>query len=100
MPLLFGLMLQAIGSTPPETIDLTVPQPCAAPAPADGEILVCAGRDGRGPYRIQPAPPAGSDVAKAETQLANGVNASVETESHDVGGFPSKRAMVRLKIRF
>lgn len=93
-------MLQAVGSAPPQTIDLTIRQPCPAPSP--GEIVVCAGQDdGRSPYRIQPTPPpSGSAIPKAETQLADGVAAAVETESHDVGGFPSKRAMVRLKIKF
>ncbi len=94
-------MLQAISATPPETIDLLAPQPCVPPGPTDGEIVVCARRsDGQSPYRIDPTPPARSDLPKAEVQLADGINASAETESHDVGGFPSKRAMVRLKFKF
>ena len=33
-------------------------------------------------------------------QLDQGLSASAETESYDVGGFPSNRLMVRLKIKF
>ena len=100
MPVLVALMLQAISATPPERIDLTVPRLCA-PSPTDGEILVCAERSaGQGPYRIKPLPPASSGMPKAELQLVEGLTATAETESHDVGGFPSKRAMIRLKIKF
>ena len=102
MPLLIGLMLQAIASAPPERIDLTAPRPCAGQRSSDGEILVCARRgDGPGPYRIAPAPAARPDgLPKAEVKLAGGVVASAETESHDVGGFPSKRALLRFRVRF
>ena len=101
MPLLFGLMLQAIASTPPERVDLTVPQPCAADRSAEDEIIVCAERrDGLSPYRVKPAPAPQPEVPKAEVQLADGVSASAETEQVDVGGFPSNRMLVRFKIKF
>lgn len=101
MPLLLGLMLQAISSAPPERVDLTVTPPCAPWSSTDAEIVVCADRrGGPSPYRIEPAPPADSAVPKAEVKLANGVSAAAETETHDVGGFPSKRAMIRLRFKF
>ncbi|MBA3512585.1 hypothetical protein [Sphingomonas sp.] len=94
-------MLLAISSAPPEKIDLTVPQPCVATGSTNGEIVVCARRnDGQSPYRIEPTPSARSDIPKAEVQLGNGVVLSAETETHYISDFPSKRAMVRLKIKF
>jgi len=94
-------LAQAVTSAPPKKIDLTIPQPCRAQKPSDDEIVVCARRDGElSPYRIGQPPSRRSDVPKAELQLADGVAASAETESADVGGFPSNRVMVRLKIKF
>ena len=97
---LFALT-QVASAVSPERVDLTIPQPCA-PQKADGdEIVVCANPSGVSPYRInQPAPRPGTGVPKAEIQLANGASVGAETESVDVGGFPSNRAMLRLKLKF
>lgn len=101
MSLLIAAMAQAVASAPPEKIDLTIGRPCAANKPEGQEIVVCGRRDGElNPYRINK--PLGRDLGlpKAQLKLGGGVAASAETESADVGGFPSNRAMVRLKIKF
>lgn len=101
MSLLLIALAQAVTSTPPEKIDLTAPQPCETQKSKDDEIVVCARRnDGSSPYRINQPMPRKSEPAKAELQLADGVDAAAETENADVGGFPSNRVMVRLKIKF
>ena len=86
-------------AAPPERIDLTIPQPCRAESA--GEVVVCANRNGESPYRLkQPAEQAKKGLPKAEKQIAEGVSVAAETEAVDVGGFPSNRAMIRLKIKF
>lgn len=95
------VLAQAITSPPPEKIDLTLPQPCETQESKEDEIVVCARRsDGFSPYRINQPMTRQSEPAKAELQLADGVNAAAETENASVGGFPSNRLMVRLKIKF
>lgn len=100
--MLFPLALaQAVSASPPERVDLTVPQPCQAQQADAGEIVVCANRDGQSPYRIkQPERRPEPGAPKAQVKIAEGVNAAAETEPADVGGFPSNRAMVRIKIKF
>jgi hypothetical protein len=101
LPLLFLLMVQATHAAPREKIDLTVPAPCAAHRVANGEIVVCARRpDGPSPYRISQPPARQPEVPKAKVQISEGVSASAETEHADIGGFPSNRLMLRLKIKF
>lgn len=100
MPLLFAIMLQAATAGPPEKIDLTIRQQCQAPGPTGDEIVVCADRGGPGPYRIIQTPPRRPGLPKAETQIAHGVKLAGETEKVAVGGFPSERFMLRLKMKF
>ena len=101
LSLLLAAIAQAVTSVPPKKIDLTIRRSCEAQATSGDEIVVCARRnDGIGPYRINQPLPRQSDVPKAELQLADGLSASAETENADVGGIPSNRAMVRLKIKF
>jgi hypothetical protein len=102
MSLLFAAFVQAVTSVPPEKIDLTIPRPCEAQnSNDDDEIVVCGRRrEGFSPYRINQPTPRQSEPPKAELQLADGVRAAAETENADVGGFPSNRVMVRLKIKF
>lgn len=102
--MLFSLavLAQAVSAAPPERIDFTAPQPCASQSDESEEIVVCANRkDGLSPYRInQPPAPPQAQLPKAQVQLSHGVSVAADTESADVGGFPSKRAMLRLKIKF
>ena len=101
MPLLFLALAQAASSAPLERTAVTVPPPCEAERSVDGEIVVCAPRqEGLSPYRINPLPARQSGLPKAEVRLAKGVIASAETEQAMVGGFPSNRAVIRLKFKF
>jgi hypothetical protein len=101
MPLLLLALTQAISAAPPERIDLTVRKSCPVQRSQSDEVVVCANRGEANPYRInQPPPPPEAQLPKAETQLADGVSAGAETENVDVGGFPSNRMMIRLKVKF
>jgi hypothetical protein len=92
----------SLASEPAGKIDATVPRPCKTQEAVSNEIVVCARRgDGLGPHRIKQMPPdAGLAVPKAEVTLPHGVVASADTERADVGGFPSNRFMVGIKIKF
>lgn len=95
------LLSQVMSATPPETIDLTIPQPCRPDQQSSGEVVVCANRNGESPYRLkEPSRMKREGLPKAEAQIAEGVSVSGETENVDVGGFPSNRAMIRVKIKF
>ena len=88
MSLLIAAIVQAVTSQPPEKIDLTIPQPCDARKSSDDEIVVCARRsEGVSPYGIGEPSPGRAGPPKAQIQFADGVTASAETESADVGGF-------------
>ena len=93
---------QAMSASPPERVDLTIPQPCVQTTAPDGEVVVCANRNGQSPYRLQEAEEVveGEAVPKAEVKVADGVTAAAETEKADVGGFPSNRIMLGLKVKF
>ena len=95
-------LAQAVSASPPERIDLTIAQPCQAERADPDEVVVCANRNGESPYRLkQPDPPPRKNaLPEAQVKIAEGVSAGAETESVDVGGFPSNRAMIRLKIKF
>jgi hypothetical protein len=74
---------------------------CEADSKDIDEIVVCAPREKkRSPYRINVPRGQQKGLGKAEVTLGNGVRASAETESVDVGGFPSKRALIRIKVGF
>ncbi len=106
LPLFVAALAQLVTaspvSEPADKIDVTVLRPCKTQETVSNEIVVCARRaDGLGPYRIKQLPPnAGSGVPRAEVTLAHGVVASADTERADVGGFPSNRLMVGIKIKF
>jgi len=98
---LLAVMAQAVASVPPEKIDLTIRQPCETQKSNENEVVVCARRSGDlRPYRINQLPARRSNIPKAEMELADGVSASADAEQADVGGFPSNRLMVGLKIKF
>ena len=91
---------QAMNASPPERIDLTIPQSCRPDAASSDEVVVCANRNGESPYRLQEPPAKPKGVPKAEMSVAEGVSVAGETEQSDVGGVPSNRAMLRLKVKF
>jgi len=101
LTLFFAALAQVVSLVPPEKIDLTIANPCEEGSAVAGEIVVCGRRgDGSDRYRIKQPSADNSESRKAQVQLADGIKASAETENYDVGGFPSKRLMVRLKIKF
>ena len=94
-------LAQAVSASPPERVDLTIPQPCQPAAAEDGEVVVCANRDGSSPYRLQePLTPQPTATPKAELTVAQGVSVAAESEEADVGGVPTNRGMIRLKVKF
>ena len=94
------LAAQAMSASPPERVDLTISQPCAPKAEDSGEVVVCANRNGESPYRLKDDPPVEEILPKAEVQVAQGASVSAETENADVGGWPSNRVMLNLKVKF
>lgn len=75
-----------------------VTQACDRQAPAGDTIVVCGRRD-KDKYRVPRLPDVNADYGVAETSVA-GAKVGVETEQVDVGGFPSNRVMVRVKVPF
>ena len=101
MSLLLAAVLQAVSASPPEQVDLTIPQPCQPAEASADEIVVCANRNGEGPYRLQETPTAEqAALPNAQVNVAEGVSVGAETEEADVGGFVSNRGMLRLKVKF
>lgn len=98
----FVAVAQAAGSPPSEVIDLTLRPQCEAKRSASDEIVVCGRRSDRpSPYRLPVLPPEQQKgIPTADTMLANGVNLGAVTEQANVGGFPSNRLMLRLRIKF
>jgi hypothetical protein len=99
--LVIAALAQVIASAPPDAIDLTIPRPCESRPSSGDEIVVCGRAPGElGPSRLPPLPARDSDIPKAETAIGKGIAIAGETEQADVGGVPSNRLMVRLKIKF
>lgn len=101
--MLFSLLLtQVVTAYSPEKIDLTISQPCRADQQTSGEVVVCVNRNGESPYRLKQSVRRKPETTppKAELQIVDGVAVAGETEQADVGGFPSNRAMIKLKIKF
>ena len=99
MILLLAATLQTVEVAKPDTIDLTIPRQCQE-AKSGEEVVVCANRSGESPYRLKQPAQKERGPAKAQVQVADGVTAGAETENVDVGGFPSNRLMLRLKMKF
>ena len=80
-------------------IDLMPVEPYRrCPAPVAGEITVCAEDPNRYRYNREFEVPSPDGMGEAGISLGDGVRLQPEVESVDVGGFPSKRIMLRLKI--
>lgn len=85
----------AAGGTPGARV--LVRRRCAAGRP--GEIVVCAGDPQRNRLAALPATGA-EDMPKAEARLSERVTLDVHTETAQISGVPSHRAMVGLKVGF
>ncbi len=77
------------------------PDPCRAPTGND--VVVCGHRPDPDRYRLRPLTDRydadAAAVPKAETAILGGrATLAAEAEAASVGGVPSNRAMIRLKI--
>ena len=86
--------------SPPQKIDMTLATPCERAAATDEDVIVCGRRDETSRYRIPPPASSPSRKDRAEWQVGEGASVSAETENVDIGGTPSNRVMLRLKIKF
>ena len=76
------------------------PDPCDPRRAAADEVVVCGRRDSQSPYRIGPQPELPPAIPNAEFRLLDGVGLKLHAEEGEVGGVPTNRAMVSLKIKF
>ena len=100
MLLPFLLSVQAIDPIPPAPIGNIVTDPCGMPRSKDGAIVICGRRDGASPYRIEQLAPNAPALPDATFRLGNGTQLSLEGERGEIGGIPTNRATVKLKIKF
>ena len=77
-----------------------LPDRCRAASIREDEIIVCGRRDGRSPYRIGPQAPSPPLLPNAALKIGEGVEARMSAEQGEVGGIPTNRAMVSIKIKF
>lgn len=105
--LLLGLLIaQPVSDNPATIIDLTVRNECPAPSRGSDEIVICAPGEGdpdrfRLPQSLRGDPDAEvRPLPKAEISLSENAVASAEAEQVEIGGAPSRRAVVRVKIGF
>ena len=73
---------------------------CRTDVAKEGEVVVCGRRDQQSPYRIGPQRPAPPALPDAQFNISEGVKAGVTAEQGEIGGIPTNRAMITLKIKF
>lgn len=85
---------------PPTKIDLAISRPCTAAA-EDGEIVVCARPDANERFRYRDMSVEQPTILpRAEVRLNDSMNLAVTGETAGIGGFQSRRAMVRFRLKF
>ncbi|MBB4154114.1 hypothetical protein GGQ80_002024 [Sphingomonas jinjuensis] len=101
--MIWWLMMQAVSGpalpAPPPVRPKPLVPACISSADP-GDITVCARTDE--PYRLKKLPVGfekEKTLPKAEIGIPGG-KLAVETEQADIGGTPSRRAMVRFKVPF
>jgi hypothetical protein len=67
---------------------------------ATDEVVVCGRRDSKSLYRVGPQSELPPAIPNAEFRLLDGVGLKLHAEEGEVGGIPTNRAMVSLKIKF
>lgn len=99
MLLLAYLSLLAVD--PPADLDGNIlPDRCRAASVREDEVVVCGRRNRQSPYRIRPQPPVPPALPDAHLQISEGVEARLSAEQGEVGGIPTNRALVTLKVKF
>ena len=99
MLLLAYLSLQA--ADPPADLTASfVTDRCRAASIREDEVVVCGRRDRQSPYRIGPQALLPPPIPDAEFKLSDGAGIKLSAEQGEVGGIPTNRAMISLKIKF
>ena len=73
------------------------PERCVRQA---GEEIVVCGRRKESPYRIGPRPAEPPALPDAEFKISDRVAGKLGAEQGEIGGIPTNRAMITLKIKF
>jgi hypothetical protein len=101
MLMLAFLTIQTADTNP--TVDIyskILGEKCRTGTPREDVVVVCGRRDGQNPYRIGPQPSLPPALPDAEFRISENVKAKLGAEQGDVGGIPTNRAMITLKLRF
>lgn len=99
LPLLLLSQSTAAAPEQPRTVIDLLPESCAESPDDSDEIVVCGRRAGDSPYRIRSGPPVPPALPEAKINIG-GATLAAETEQGEVGGIPSNRAMIKLRIKF
>jgi hypothetical protein len=96
------LMFVALQSVDPADLNTNLlrPERCSQQSGNSNEVVVCGRRQEQSPYRIGPQAPAATALPKAEFKLSDEVEAKLSAEQGEIGGIPTNRAMISLKIKF
>lgn len=96
------LMAQSTVASVPESALAPLPAARRDCLPQDGdELVVCGRAEEQSAHRLKPLPPRFERplLPKAQAKILGG-SGSIEAEQADVGGTPSRRAMIRMKWKF
>ena len=74
--------------------------PCDPGRADTDEVVVCGRRDSQSPYRIGPQPDLPPALPNAEFRLLDSVGLKLHADQGEVGGIPTNRGMVSIKIKF
>ena len=77
-----------------------LPDRCRAATVREDEVVVCGRRDQQSPYRIGPQAPPPPALPNAEFKISDSAEAKLSAEQGEIGGIPTNRAMITLKIKF
>ncbi len=99
MLLLTLLSLQAT-EPPPPLASRILSERCRSATVREDEVVVCGRRNGPSPYRIGPQSPTPPALPDAQFKISDRVEGKLSAEQGEVGGIPTNRAMVTLRIKF
>lgn len=97
--LLFTIQVAGPAFSTPEKLRST--RQCRSDPDSSDDVVVC-GRVDQEQFRLRPLPDLYEKpgLSRAETSLLGDVKIAAETEQANVGGIPSNRIMLRLKLPF